>query len=37
MLKLDEPDRYRYLPPVIIQNKSILFGNLPDIYAFHAT
>ncbi|CAF5002859.1 unnamed protein product [Rotaria sp. Silwood1] len=37
MLKFDEPERYRYLPPAIIQNKSILFSNLPDIYAFHAT
>lgn len=37
MLKLDEPERYRYLPPAIIQNKSILFSNLPDIYTFHAT
>jgi hypothetical protein len=37
MLKFDEPERYRYLPPVIIQNKSILFSNLPDIYTFHAT
>ncbi|UJR27532.1 hypothetical protein I4U23_008815 [Adineta vaga] len=37
MLKFDEPERYRYLPPTIIQNKSVLFSNLPDIYAFHAT
>ncbi|CAF1238864.1 unnamed protein product [Adineta steineri] len=37
MLKFDEPERYRYLPPAIIQNKSTLFCNLPDIYAFHAT
>ncbi|CAF0804272.1 unnamed protein product [Adineta ricciae] len=37
MIKFDEPERYRYLPPAIIQNKSVLFSNLPDIYAFHAT
>ncbi|CAF3903341.1 unnamed protein product [Rotaria magnacalcarata] len=37
MLKFDDPERYRYLPPAILQNKSILFSNLPDIYRFHAT
>lgn len=37
MLKFDEPERYRYLPPTIIQNKTVLFSNLPEIYTFHAT
>ncbi|CAF4440061.1 unnamed protein product [Rotaria socialis] len=37
MLKFDDPERYRYLPPAILQNKSVLFSNLPDIYRFHAT
>ncbi|CAF0903791.1 unnamed protein product [Didymodactylos carnosus] len=36
MMKFDDPDRYRYLAPAILQNKNILFGNLIDIYNFHA-
>jgi hypothetical protein len=35
MLKFDDPEHYRYLPPIILQNKSVLFSNLSDIYAFH--
>ncbi|CAF1109546.1 unnamed protein product [Adineta steineri] len=35
MLKYDDPEYYRYLPSVILQNKSTLFSNLPDIYSFH--
>ncbi|CAF3258899.1 unnamed protein product [Rotaria sp. Silwood2] len=37
MIKFDDFEQNRSLPLVILQNKSILFSNLPDIYAFHAT
>ncbi|CAF3661359.1 unnamed protein product [Rotaria sordida] len=37
MIKFDDPEQYRSLPSIILQNKTILFSNLPDIYAFHAT
>jgi len=37
MIKFDDAEHYRYLSPIILENKSILFSNLPDIYAFHAT
>ncbi|CAF3967066.1 unnamed protein product, partial [Rotaria sp. Silwood1] len=37
MIKFDDSEQNRFLPLIILQNKSILFSNLPDIYAFHAT
>ncbi|CAF1044911.1 unnamed protein product [Rotaria magnacalcarata] len=37
MIKFDDPEQFRFIPPIILQNKTILFSNLPDIYAFHAT
>ena len=36
MTKFDDPDQHRHLPAIILRNKSTLFSNLPDIYAFHA-
>jgi len=37
MIKFNDPEHNRYLTPIILKNKSILFSNLPDIYTFHAT
>ena len=36
MIKFDDSEQSRYLPSIVLQNKTVLFSNLPDIYTFHA-